>query len=88
MTKSRVGPWAIDKLDRLRKYLSAYTTIMKDQRWCAGYYYIDAFAGPAICTQRKKDVDLTWKCLYDSNSLFRSVFRLRVPRLGNSFLHL
>jgi len=46
MAQSVVGPWAADKLDRLRKYLSAYTTIMKDQRWCRGYYYIDAFAGP------------------------------------------
>ncbi len=47
MAKSQVGPWAKDKLDRLGKYLSAYTTIMKEQgSWCKGYYYIDAFAGP------------------------------------------
>ena len=26
-----VGPWAREKLDCLRKYLSAYTTILKDQ---------------------------------------------------------
>ncbi|MCA9094231.1 MAG: three-Cys-motif partner protein TcmP [Planctomycetaceae bacterium] len=46
MAKSVVGPWARDKLDRLGKYLTAYTTIMKDQDWCQGYHYIDAFAGP------------------------------------------
>jgi hypothetical protein len=47
MAKSVVGPWAEDKLDRLRKYLNAYTTIMKGQSsWCDGYHYIDAFAGP------------------------------------------
>jgi three-Cys-motif partner protein len=46
MGESIVGPWAADKLERLRKYLSSYTTIMKEQRWCEGYYYIDAFAGP------------------------------------------
>lgn len=46
MANSVVGPWARDKLERLRKYLSAYTTIMKDQRWCQGYHYVDAFAGP------------------------------------------
>lgn len=46
MAESVVGPWAKDKLDRLAKYLSAYTTIMKDQKWCQGYHYIDAFAGP------------------------------------------
>ena len=46
MSESVVGPWAKDKLDRLAKYLHAYTTIMKGQRWCEGYHYIDAFAGP------------------------------------------
>jgi three-Cys-motif partner protein len=46
MAKSVVGPWALDKLNRLRNYLNAYTTIMKEQRWCQGFYYIDAFAGP------------------------------------------
>ena len=46
MSKSLVGPWAKDKLDRLGKYLSAYTRIMANQKWCEGYHYIDAFAGP------------------------------------------
>lgn len=46
MAKSVVGPWARDKLDRLGKYLAAYTTIMKDQSWCEGFHYVDAFAGP------------------------------------------
>jgi three-Cys-motif partner protein len=46
MAQSVVGPWAKDKLDRLAKYLHAYTVIMKDQSWCEGYHYIDAFAGP------------------------------------------
>jgi len=45
MAESVVGPWAADKLDRLGKYLSAYTTIMKDQDWCERFYYIDAMAG-------------------------------------------
>jgi three-Cys-motif partner protein len=40
-----VGPWARDKLERLRKYLSAYTTIMSKQNWAEGYVYVDAFAG-------------------------------------------
>jgi three-Cys-motif partner protein len=39
-----VGPWAKDKLDRLRKYLIPYTNIMKSQKW-ARYIYVDAFAG-------------------------------------------
>src|SRR5258708_538870 len=53
-TESVVGPWAKDKLERLGKYLSAYTTIMKDQRWCRGYHYIDAFAGPGRHAVRSK----------------------------------
>jgi three-Cys-motif partner protein len=57
MAKSIVGQWANEKLDRLRKYLSAYTTIMRKRRWCQGYYYIDAFAGPGeheLRTSRRK----------------------------------
>jgi three-Cys-motif partner protein len=39
-----VGPWVRDKLERLHKYLKAYTTIMRKRQW-EGYFYIDAFAG-------------------------------------------
>lgn len=52
VTDGTVGPWAKDKLECLDKYLSAYTTIMKEQRWCKGYYYIDAFAGAGIAPLR------------------------------------
>lgn len=51
-----VGPWAQEKLKCLRKYLSAYTTIMRKQRWVEGYFYIDAFAGPGTLKVRKKQV--------------------------------
>ena len=40
-----VGPWAKEKLECLRKYLSAYTTILR-RRGFKGYFYVDAFAGP------------------------------------------
>jgi three-Cys-motif partner protein len=41
-----IGPWSEDKLELLRKYLHAYTLIMRGQDWCRnGYHYIDAFAG-------------------------------------------
>lgn len=47
MAEGVVGPWAKEKLERLRKYLHAYTTIMKDQgQWCKSFSYIDAFASP------------------------------------------
>lgn len=42
---NKVGAWALEKLKCLGDYLSAYTQIMKNQTWCDGYFYIDAFAG-------------------------------------------
>ena len=48
-----VGPWAAAKLERLGKYLNAYTQILKQQhRWCQGYIYVDAFAGAGDYTLR------------------------------------
>jgi three-Cys-motif partner protein len=41
-----VGSWAREKLECLRKYLSFYTTALKNQTWCRGTIYVDAFAGP------------------------------------------
>jgi three-Cys-motif partner protein len=57
MAESVVGPWARDKLDRLAKYLNAYTTVMKDQKWCMGYHYVDAFAGPGEHEIRREKGD-------------------------------
>src|SRR5689334_23087340 len=57
MAESVVGPWAKDKLDRLGKYLNAYTLVMKDQKWCKGYHYIDAFAGPGEHELRREKSD-------------------------------
>lgn len=57
MAKSQVGPWATKKLDRLRKYLNAYTTILR-KRHFDGFYYFDAFAGPGdheIREAKRKD---------------------------------
>ena len=48
-----VGPWAEDKLECLRKYLAAYTTILRKQRF-KGYGYVDAFAGAGTAKIRKK----------------------------------
>ena len=47
-----VGPWAKDKLDSLRQYLDYYTKRLKNQSWCQGLYYIDAFAGPGLSPLR------------------------------------
>lgn len=49
--ESIVGPWAVEKLAHLRKYLHAYATIMSAPRQRGrfdGFHYIDAFAGPGI----------------------------------------
>lgn len=48
-----VGPWASEKLDCLRKYLEAYTTILSRQQF-RGYFYIDAFAGPGSLKLRQE----------------------------------
>jgi len=47
-----VGPWAADKLARLREYLQAYTTILSKYRY--GFVYIDAFAGAGSAYVRPK----------------------------------
>lgn len=63
---SEVGPWAKDKLDRLRKYLSAYTTILSQKNF-DGFYYIDAFAGPGEheIRTKQKATSSTKKTLID-----------------------
>lgn len=48
----KVGPWAREKLQCLQKYLSAYTTILKNQKF-DGYFYIDAFAGGGRAEMRR-----------------------------------
>ena len=49
-----VGPWAQEKLECLRKYLHAYTTILSKQHWPKGYIYIDAFAGTGRSKVRRR----------------------------------
>ena len=44
------GNWTEEKLERVRKYLSAYTTIMSKQPF--RFAYIDAFAGTGYRTLR------------------------------------
>ena len=52
-----VGPWVQEKLEYLRKYLHAYTTILSKQQWLKGYFYIDAFAGPGTLKIRQQQTD-------------------------------
>lgn len=47
------GDWTNEKLKRLRKYLVAYTTAMKNQRY--EIVYIDAFAGTGYRTSPKEE---------------------------------
>ena len=51
-----VGPWAKEKLACLEKYLQAYTTILRKQKF-KGYFYVDAFAGPGSLKVRKQESD-------------------------------
>ena len=51
-----VGPWAREKLTCLDKYLQAYTTILRKQKF-KGYFYVDAFAGSGSLKVRKQEGD-------------------------------
>ncbi len=53
----KVGPWAREKQECLRRYLNAYTTIMRKQDWCRGYFYFDAFAGAGKAELRRQQGD-------------------------------
>lgn len=45
------GGWTADKLDRIRQYLKAYTTALRDKPF--HLQYIDAFAGSGYCGKPK-----------------------------------
>ena len=47
------GPWTLEKLRILEKYLDAYTTALKGQRF--DLMYIDAFAGTGSVELRRED---------------------------------
>lgn len=65
-----VGPWAQEKLECLRKYLAAYTTILRNQAWCAGYIFVDAFAGAgqSILRSPKGQNDIAEVGLFDGEN--------------------
>ena len=64
-TPMEVGPWAKEKLECLRKYLHAYTTILSKQNF-TGYFYIDAFAGPGTLKVRQQQTnDSTQQSLFE-----------------------
>ena len=48
MKLDEVGIWSEIKLEIIKKYASAYTTILSKEAWCRGYVYIDAFAGAGL----------------------------------------
>src|SRR5262249_42251505 len=50
-----VGPWAKEKLEALREYLTFYTRVLKNQgHWLRGTIFVDAFAGPGLSRVRTK----------------------------------
>jgi three-Cys-motif partner protein len=53
MKLDEIGFWSEIKLEIIKKYANAFTTIMKKQDWCKGYVYIDAFSGAGIHISRK-----------------------------------
>lgn len=43
-----INYWSEVKLDIIKDYAKAYSTIMANQQWCKGHFYIDAFAGAGV----------------------------------------
>lgn len=52
------GEWTTEKLDRVRQYLAAYTTALKNQRYRIAY--IDAFAGTGYRAAPKDNEQEAW----------------------------
>ena len=52
------GEWTTEKLNILQKYLQAYVTVMKKQRFTL--YYIDAFAGTGYRDEKIDDRIMDW----------------------------
>lgn len=53
MIHDDIGPWSEVKLDIIREYASAYSTILARQRKPPSYHlYIDAFAGSGVHVSR------------------------------------
>lgn len=48
-----IGYWSEVKLDIVRKYASAYSTIMSTQRSIKNHIYIDAFAGAGLHVSKR-----------------------------------
>jgi three-Cys-motif partner protein len=45
MKYDEIGEWSEIKLEIIKEYAGAYTSILSKKAWCEGYAYIDAFAG-------------------------------------------
>ena len=59
-TDGTVGPWAREKLDRLKAYLDPYTRILRSRRsWYEHVIYFDAFAGAGKAPLRKENTTTT-----------------------------
>lgn len=54
MSQQFGGDWTTDKLERVRKYLTAYTTIMRNREYFRTIY-VDAFAGTGYNTVKQDD---------------------------------
>lgn len=48
MDYDEIGSWSEIKLEIVRKYAAAYSTIMATQRSIKKHIYVDAFAGPGV----------------------------------------
>lgn len=50
--EAEVGPWAVEKLEALQRYLDYFTKVLKNQKWQT--IFIDAFAGGGTSRVRSR----------------------------------
>lgn len=67
-TDGTVGPWAREKLDRLKAYLDPYARILRTQNsWCEQVIYFDGFAGAGMAPLRASQVSETATPLFQDS---------------------
>ena len=54
--RNEIGPWGLIKAQIIDEYLHAYIQIMRNQPWCRGTLYVDAFAGAPESVVRGTDI--------------------------------
>lgn len=79
-----IGYWSEIKLDIVKKYAKAYSTIMSNQSFNKGHLYIDAFAGAGthISKDRNEVVSFVAFSSMSSKRVIAEAFRKRLREVA------